>query len=261
MGSRWLKLAETQSMKMLPLSATALTLLTGAALTANAQTTYPGTGDADGTTADGNAFSSVVINNTASTISFTINSTQPMASYIFYSIEIQYAGAGGSGYTGFANPWGPAVGISTGENALINTFGTGASALTYSGGTWTQNATGSYDTGGTGTTSATMTFSLASLGLSLGSSFNFDVVSSYTSQSNGGPQAAYGALDNTGYLPESDGQYQPYDGVAYYDSATSSGSTFSGTSYTVAAVPEPGTYALMGLGSLLVAGRALRKKV
>jgi hypothetical protein len=251
---------ETQSMKMLPFSATVLMLLSGAALTTNAQTTYLGSGDADGTSADGDAFSSVVINNTASTISFTINSTQPMASFIFYSIEIQYAGAGGSGYTGFANPWGPAVGISTGENALINTFGTGASALTYNGGTWTQNASGAYDSGGTGSTSATMTFSLASLGLSLGSSFNFDVVSSYTSQANSGPQAAYGALDNTGFLPESDGQFQPYDGVAHYDSATSSGSTFNTTSFTVQAVPEPGTYALMGLGSLVFARRMRWKK-
>jgi hypothetical protein len=104
-----------------------------------------------------------------------------------------------------------------------------------------------------------MTFLLTDLGLSVGSSFNFDVVSSYTSPSNGGPQAAYGALDNTGYLPESDGQYQPYDGVAHYDSATSAGSTFATTVYTVAAVPEPGTFALMGLGGLLLARRGLRR--
>jgi hypothetical protein len=245
-------------MKTLLYSASIVTLLTLAISPASA-TTYNGTGDANGTTADGDGFSSVVVNNTASTISFTINSTAPMASYIFYSVEIQYTGGGGSGYTGFSNPWGPAVGISSGENALINTFGSGASALTYSGGTWTQNASVSYDAGGTGSTFATMTFSLASLGLSVGSSFNFDVISSYTSQANSGPQAAYGVLDNTGYAPESDGLYQPYDGVAHYDSATSTGSTFASTTFTVQAVPEPGTCALLGLGGLVLVRRGLRR--
>ncbi len=248
-------------MKLIPFSAIVLTLLAGAVWPAKAQVTYTGPGVADGTTADGDAISSVVVNNTATSISFTINSTAAMASYIFYGIEIQYAGLGSSGYQGFSNPWGPAVGISTGENALINTYGTGASALTYNAGNWTQNASVSYDAGGTGSTFATMTLSLTSLGLSVGQSFNFDVVSSYTSQANGGPQAAYGALDNTGYLPESDGLFQPYDGVAHYDSATSSGSTFSSTTYTVQPVPEPGTYALLGLGGLALTSRVLGRKV
>jgi hypothetical protein len=136
-------------MKTIPYFAPVFTLLALAILPAHAQTTYLGPGVADSTVADGNAISSVVVNNTASTISFTINSTQPMASYIFYSIAIQYTGEGASGYTGFSNPWGPAVGISTGENALINTYGTGASALTYNG-SWTQNASGNYISGGPG---------------------------------------------------------------------------------------------------------------
>ncbi len=123
---------------------------------AMAQITYPGTGDALGNSpADGAGFNSVVVNNDASTISFTINSTQAQASYIFYAIELQIIGQAGSGYTGFADPFGPAVGISSGENALIDTFGTGATPFTYSGSRVAGSAV-SYAAGGTGTTSATI---------------------------------------------------------------------------------------------------------
>ena len=165
-------------MKTIVSLVSALTAL--AASTAMAQTTYPGSGVADGSApADGGAFNSVVISNSASTISFTINSAQPMASYIFYSIELQMVGQAGSGYTGLVNPWGPHVGISTGVNALINTYGSGATPLTYNG-SWVSGSGTSYAAGGTGFNSATITLPLSSLGLSLGNSFNFDVVSSYT---------------------------------------------------------------------------------
>jgi len=227
--------------------------------TAMAQSTFTGPGVADGSApADGGAISSVVVNNNASTISFTINSTQAMASYIFYSIELQIVGEAGSGYTGHANPWGPSVGISSGENALINTYGTGATPGIYSGG-WVMGSGTSYTAGGTGTDSATITVPLSSLGLSIGNSFYFDVVSSYTSP---GGQAAYGALDNTGYLPESDNNYMPWNGTSYYDSATSADTTFgtAATLYTVQAVPEPATWALMGLGALAIIRRAVRQK-
>ena len=78
-----------------------------------------------------------------------------------------------------------------------------------------------------------------------------------------GTQAAYGALDNTGYLPESDGNYQPWNGTSYYDSATSSGSTFGtpATLYTITAAPEPTTFALMGLGALALARQARRRQL
>ena len=238
-------------------------VLAGLAITglpANA-TTYLGTGDALGTSpADGAGISSVVVNNDANNITFTINSTQPQASYIFYGIEIQTIGQAGSGYTGFANPFGPAVGISSGENAVIDTYGTGATPYTYNG-SWVAGSTVSYAAGGTGSTFATITVPQASLGLTLGSSFYFDVVSTYTAYANGGPQAAYGALDNTGYLPESDGNYQPYDGTAHYDSATSAGTTFgtAATEFTIQAAPEPSTYALMGLGVVGAIGRVMRR--
>ena len=234
-------------------------LTTLAATSAWAQTTYSGPGVADGSAAaDGGAISSVVVNNNASSISFTINSTEPMASYIFFGIELQIVGQAGSGYPGFANPWGPQVGISTGENALINTYGTGATPGIYNG-SWALGSGTSYAAGGTGFDYATISLPLSSVGLSLGESFYFDVVSSYTS----GTQAAYGALDNTGYLPESDGNYQPWNGTSYYDSATSSGSTFGtpATLYTITAAPEPTTFALMGLGALALARQARRRQL
>ena len=104
------------------------------ALPAKAQVTYYGPGVANGNGVnDGAGISSVVVNNDANNITFTINSSQPMASYIFYAIELQIVGQAANGSTSLVNPWGEQVGISTGENALINTYGTGASALTYAG--------------------------------------------------------------------------------------------------------------------------------
>ena len=233
-------------------------LTTLAATSTLAQTTYSGPGVADGSAAaDGGAISSVVVNNNASSISFTINSTEPMASYIFYSVELQIVGQAGSGATGLVNPWGPAVGISSGENALINTYGSGATPGIYNGG-WNMGSGISYVAGGTGFDYATISVPLSDLGLSAGESFYFDVVSTYT---NPGGQAAYGALDNTGYLPESDGNYQPWNGTSSYDSATSSGTTFGTTAtlYTVE-TPEPTAAALMGLGALALIRRVIRRQ-
>lgn len=238
-------------------------LSTLAMSSAMAQVTYTGPGTSLGSSpADGAAISSVVVANSASTISFTINSTAAQASWIFYGIELQVVGQAGNGYTGFANPFGPAIGISTGVNSLIDTYGTGASTYTYNAG-WTQTSSGAYAAGGTGNTFSTITVSLSDLGLNAGDSFYFDVVSTYTTQANGGPQSAYGALASTGYPAESDGAYTPYNGTSHYDSATDASSTFSlgGTLYTVQAVPEPTTCAFLGLGALVLARRTFRRPV
>jgi len=235
----------------------AVGLLSIAALSASAAT-YTGPGVANGSAVnDGGGISSVVVTNDTSSITFTINSSQPMASYIFYTVELQIVGQAGNGSTSLVNPWGEQIGISSGVNSLINTYGSGASALTYNSG-WTQNASGSYAAGGTGSNFATMTFALSSLGLNIGDSFHFDVVSSYA---NPGGQAGYGALASTGYPAETDNSYQPWLGSNYYDSATDVTSTFNagGTLYTV--VPEPSTLILVGLGGLLLAYRRLFRRV
>lgn len=249
-------------MKTIVSVSSVLAALALAMLPAKAQVTYLGTGTADGGLADGTGISSVVVNNTASTITFTINSTQPQASWIFYAIDIQHIGQAGSGYTVLSNPiWAgsPAVGISTGENAVIDDNGGTASAYTYSGGTWTQNASGAVAAGGTGSSFVTITESLSSLGLSVGDSFYFDVVSTYTSWQSGWPQSAYGALDSvSGYPAETDGLYHPWnpDGHATsYDSATDAAGTTFGTAaslYTVVAVPEPTTLVLLSGGVILL---------
>jgi hypothetical protein len=250
-------------MKKTFLNASIATVMALAALPAAAQTTYNGPGTSlYSSVNDGAGISSVVVNNTASTISFTINSSMPQASYIFYGIELQIVGQASSGYTGFSNPFGPAIGISSGENAVLDTYGTGATPYAYSGGSWVAGSTVLYTAGGTGSTSCSMTVPLSSLGLSPGESFLFDVVSTYTSYSSGGPQAAYGALDSTGYPAENNGSYVPYDNNTYYDSATDASSTFnSGASlYTIQAVPEPATGALMGLGLAGMIGQWLRRR-
>ena len=232
-----------------------------AALPAKA-TTYLGTGTSlGGSPADGAAISSVLVNNDASTISFTINTTQNQASWIFYAIDLQIIGQAGSGYTGLSNPiWAgsPTIGISTGENAVLNDNGGATIAFTYSGGTWTQNASGTVAAGGTGFNYVTITESLSNLGLSVGDSFYFDVVSTYTSWQNGSPQSAYGALDSVGGYPaETNGGYSPWNptGPTYFDSATDASGTTFGTAasmYTVAAVPEPATLALLSGGAILL---------
>jgi hypothetical protein len=239
-------------MKIIISVASVLVTLALITLPAKAQTTYLGPGVSQGgSAADGAAISSVVVQNDANNISFTVNSTVAQASWIKYYIDIQVNGQAGSGWaiSGDNNSWGNPIGISSGENFFIGTWGTGASLVAeYSGGgsawildapSWVMN----------NPSSATMTFALSSLGLSVGSSFNFDVLSAYA-----GGSGAYSALDlGTGvYTAGTPWTPDPYD------SATAAGSTFSTTSYTVVAVPEPTTLALLGGGVIFLLAQRRR---
>ncbi len=79
-------------MKTVSLVTSVISALALAIMPAKAQTTYfsAGNGYADGSAAaDGGVISSVVVGNDANNITFTINSTEAQASYIFYAIEIQ----------------------------------------------------------------------------------------------------------------------------------------------------------------------------
>lgn len=252
-------------MKTFPFVTSAIAASTMALLPVKAQQTYTGPGTADGGGANGEDINSVVIINTAGNITFTINTSAVQSQYVQYYILLQYVGQGGSGSTallhsaGALNSWGPSLGISTGENAFVATYNTGASEVTYSGGVWTQNNAGAYAAGGTGFNFVTISTPLSSLRLSVGSSFYFDVVSSYP---NAVGQSAYGALD-VSYPAETDASYTPYLGSNAYDAATDAGTLVNkfGTAaseYTVAGVPEPAACALLGLGSLLM---VIRRKV
>ncbi|MGD0460920.1 MAG: PEP-CTERM sorting domain-containing protein [Tepidisphaeraceae bacterium] len=235
------------------------------ATAASGQTTYT---DALGDNYGGPEvdISTVVVSNDASNIYFTINMNPtanigPTANhYANYEIGLQMGGGAGgqtliNGTYGLApsdgNPYGNAVGISTGENYFIGSFLAGP---TYNGGAqlysysllggWTQvGATALATEVYTGSPSTSFAFPLSALGLSVGSSFNFDVWTSF-----GSPQSAYDALDNNGEGPGP----APYSGGTY-DSATVPGSTFNSTIYTV--VPEPTSMAILAGAGLLMLRR------
>lgn len=247
------KITSMKSFSIVTSVATALAL----AVLPSSAATFTGPGTANGGGANGEGIGSVVINNTASDITFTINSSVAQSAYVQYYILMQYVGQGASGDTtlfnssGALNGWGPSLGISTGMNAFAATWNTGASADTYSGGAWTQNASVNYDAGGTGNSFLTFTVPLSSLGLSVGSQFYFDVVSSYPSTAG---QSAYGSLDIS-YPAETDSAYTPWNGTSAYDAATDAGTVnlqfgTAATMYTV--VPEPAASALLGLGALVM---------
>src|SRR5208282_4128715 len=133
-------------MKTVSFVTSVITALVMAMLPANAQTTYT---DATGDNYGGPEvdISSVVINNDANNITFQINlnpaaNIGPTANYFAnYEIGIQVnGGAGGqtaingtygTGNPAAGNPYGNAVGISSGENFFIGSFLGGPS---YSGG-------------------------------------------------------------------------------------------------------------------------------
>jgi len=257
-------------MKTIVFVGSALSVLALAISPAKAQVTYKATANFNGSGADGKQISSVVVNNDANNITFTLNSGQPMAAWIFYAIDIQIIGQAGSGYTALSNPiWAgsPTLGISTGENAVLDFNADGSSntqgiGFKYVGGSWVAGSAVSYAAGGAGSTFATLTVPLTTFGLSVGNSFYFDAVSSYTSWSNDGPQSAYSALDSlSGYPAETDSSWTPWNGTSAYDSATDASGTKFGTTasmYTVQ-VPEPGTCALIGLGALVMIRRLVSR--
>lgn len=203
--------------------------------------------------------SSVTVTNDANNIDFTIN-INPAAdlttnSSAFYEVGIQTGAAGGQtaingsiglGNPTVGNPYGNAIGISTGENFFIGSFLNGASSsggaqlYSYSSTSgWAQvGATAAIAEVPTGAPSLSFSFPLSALSLSPGNSFKFDVWTTF-----GSPQSAFDALDSSRIPPGT----APYAGGTY-DSATADGSVLS--VYTVVAVPEPASTAIF-LGGVI----------
>jgi hypothetical protein len=92
------------------------------------------------------------------------------------------------------------------------------------------------------TSSLTLTVKLADMGLSPGNTFNFDV---YTSGGGGGDSAV-------------DSLANPAQSIANWGDAYNS---VLQDTYTVAAIPEPSTFALVALGGLVALRRGLRRRV
>jgi hypothetical protein len=230
---------------------------------ASAQTVYPGNDAYSGNNNQVGAITQVVMNNDATNLYVTID-LDPAADlvanqWVNYEIGFQDNGPG-SGSTSLYNPWGEAMGISTGMYDLVAAGVWGGSALD----TWTDSFhyTGSntltqqYPAGlaaSATNTSISVTVPLASLGASglvNGSSFNFDVWTT----SGASPTAAIDALDNnnTSPVPYEMWGGNPWSNSGYdslgspYDSATDPDSTFATTIYTVV-IPEPASLSLFCL--------------
>lgn len=161
-----------------------------------------------------------------------------------YTIGIDTGAGTGDFGSPVGNPWGRNINMADGMDAWIGSWvdsGGGFQPWTYSGGSWTQNGSGVPVLSGNMTT---ITTSLASLGLSAGQSFNFDV---YTTGGGGGDSANDAAANP---LQSTTGWSGPYTTPSSGDGAA--------LSYTT--VPEPTSLGLVALSALALAGASRRRK-
>lgn len=185
---------------------------------------------------------SVIINNTATTISFQINLTgNPMAnSWGEYQIGIDSIAGGAT--SGTVPPTRP-ISMSSGMDYYIRSWDTGAEIYHWNaGGPWwaldgaTWAPPSSIQSPTKTTSSVTLTTTLASLGLSSGDTFAFDIWSS----GGTGTDGAWDALANPNPTAASGDYNSPYDSGA---------NVFQ---YTVTAVPEPSATVLGAAGLALL---------
>jgi len=197
--------------------------------------------DATGENFDGNAhldISSVEVTNDLTNITFKINISGNITSPDWgkYQIGIDTNAATGDTGSPVGNPWGRNIRMSNGMDAWVGSWadsGGGFQPWTFSGTSWTQNGQSSVTLG---TSSTTITTSLASLGLTLGQTFKFDVYSS----GGGGGDSANDAL---GKATQTINDWQvPYDSGA------------NTVQYTVVA-PEPAGVAGLALAGLVATRR------
>ena len=192
---------------------------------------------------------SVEVNTTATDLIFKINLAGDPSSptdWGKYLIGIDSVAGGDT----VGNGWGRPISMSSGMDYWVGSWadsGNGVQVFGYSG-SWSQIGAAGTFAGGPAvpglaitknTSSVTITAPLSLLGLASGSSFTFDV---YTSGGGGG-DSAVDALGNPGQTIANWGD--PYNSGGLVKSFT---------------VPEPSALALIGLGSLALVRRSLRRK-
>lgn len=195
---------------------------------------------------------SVMVNNTATTLTLTVNvagdPSNPGNNWGKFLIGFDTT-PGGSGNLNAVNGWGKNIQMSVGGmDYFIGSwldFGSGADLKSWSGSQWnTVTATylpNPYNLNfSVGTSSVSYTFDLAALGLSAGSSFNFDVYAS-----TGGGDTV---VDSSGNPAFQTWNSAPYDSGLNVDT------------YTVTAVPEPTALTLLGFAGLVFMRRT-RKSI
>ena len=226
----------------------ALTVLALAALPATATIFSDSVGE-NFTAAGGGILdiSSVEVNNTATDLIFKINLTgNPTATdWGKYLIAFDTTPGGDTTGDGWARP----ISMSSGMDYWVGSWadsGNGAEVWKYTGSWGLQSATYaanpdsiSFSKDGS---SVTLDFKFAGLGLSTGSSFNFDV---YTSGGGSG-DSAVDALAN------------PSQSISDWPNAYNSAGLVD--TYTIVAVPEPAALTVLGLGSLLAWRRIVRRR-
>jgi hypothetical protein len=193
--------------------------------------------DSTGENFDGNAhmdISSVEITDNGSNISFKISvsagSITSPADWGKYVIGIDTSSGTGDFGSPVGNPWGRNIAMANGTDAWVGSWvdgGGGFQPWTYLGGSWTQNGSGSPVIVGNSTT---ITTSLASLGLTPGQTFKFDV---YTTGGGGGDSANDAVANPNQTITNWPGPYTtPADG--------------SGAALSYTTVPEPVSAAMAG---------------
>jgi hypothetical protein len=188
---------------------------------------------------------SVEVNNTATDLIFKINlAGDPVATdWGKYLIGLDTTAGGDVA----GNAWARPIGMSSGMDYWVGTWadsGNGAEVYKHTGSWGIQNATYALPGGlsfSKNSSSVTITYPYASLGLSPGSTFVFDV---YTTAGGGGD----GAIDALG---------NPAQSIANWGDYYNSGTLVN--QYTIPAVPEPTSLALLGIGASLIIGRIRRR--
>lgn len=223
-------------------------LLTVSALSVPATTYLDSLGDNNGDFLD---ITSVDMNNTATILTLTVNvagdPSAPGNNWGKFLIGFDTAPGAGGNFNS-VNGWGKDIQMSVGGmDHFIGSWldwGTGADLKIWSGTQW-DVITATYLPNpfnlslAVGPSSVTYTFDFAAMGLSVGSTFNFDVYAT----SGGGDTV----VDSSGNPAAQSWGSAPYD------------SGLNVNTYTIQAVPEPTLAALLSFGGLLALRRTQRR--